>query len=308
MVCLTAPIVNMSGYKHSLYAASFQAIGQPIELPQSGGWILKRKINETGLYDAMGCYPLFCCQNWCSLKQDFQALNEDILTLAVVTDPFGRYQYEDLRDTFNHTAKAYKEHFVIDLSQNPASFISKHHQRNVRKASKNVQVVLGSPPVRYSETWIKLYRRLIQRHDIQGIAAFSARSLTDQLAVPGIKLFYAVEGQSIVGIMLWYVQREVAYYHLAAYSDRGYDLKASFALFQHSIEYFSEKGLCWLSLGAGAGVKGDTTDGLTRFKSGWSTGTRMAYFCGHVFDQKKYAECLQAKDLKEGEFFPAYRK
>jgi hypothetical protein len=297
----------ISGYAHPLYAASFRSNSQAIELKQSGSWILKRKIIRTDHYDAMGCYPLFCCRNWPSLKQDFKALGKDIYTLSVVTDPFGKYKYKDLQSTFNHIATPYKKHFVIDLSKDPKTYISSHHQRNIRTALKSVQVEFSDQPKRLVPTWIKLYQQLIQRHDIQGVAAFSAQTLTDQLGVPGIKVFYAMESSSIIGMMLWYIQQQVAYYHLAAYTDRGYELKASFALFQKAIDYFSATGLSWISLGAGAGVQGNATDGLTRFKKGWSTGTRMAYFCGHVFNQKGYSELLQERGIKEEPFFPAYR-
>ncbi|RUM94417.1 MAG: hypothetical protein DSZ28_03260 [Thiothrix sp.] len=297
----------MPGYGHPLYAASFQHMGQPVEFKQSGGWILKRKIVGTDDYDAMGCYPLFCCQNWSFLKQDLKKLNKDILTLAVVTDPFGEYKHTDLQDTFNHIATPYKEHFVIDLSRDPESYISSHHQRNIRKAVKRVQIAIIDQPRQIEKTWVSLYQQLIQRHNICGVSAFSAKVLTDQLAVPGIKVFHAVEGSTIIGMMLWYIHKEVAYYHLAAYTDRGYELNASFALFKKAIDYFSAKGLAWISLGAGAGVQGDAADGLTRFKKGWSTGTRTAFFCGHVFDQERYAELLKERGLKEGAFFPAYR-
>ncbi len=304
---LMFPDSIMFGYAHPLYAASFQNMSQPIELRRSDGWILKRQISGASSYDAMGCYPLFCCRDWSALKQDFEALNKDILTLTVVTDPFGEYEYEDLKNIFNHIAAPYKEHFVIDLSQEPRAYISSHHQRNICKALKNVSVESSSQPEQLAKTWLKLYQHLIQRHEIEGIAAFSAQALIDQLSVPGIKVFCAMEDSSVVGMMLWYVQQEVAYYHLAAYTDRGYKLKASFALFQKAIDHFSATGLSWISLGAGAGVQGDTSDGLTRFKRGWSTGTRVAYFCGHVFDQARYIGLLQERGIKEGDFFPAYR-
>jgi len=298
----------MAGYNHHLYAASFHNISQPIELKQSGSWVLKRNIMGTDNYDAMGCYPLFCCRNWSCLKQDIKELDKDILTLSVVTDPFGEYKYKELQAAFNHIAIPYKQHFVIDLSQDSGTYISNHHQRNVRKALKCLRVEISHQPRRVAKTWIKLYQQLIQRHGIRGIAAFSAQALTDQLSVPGIKVFRAMEGSTVIGMMLWYVQQEVAYYHLAAYTDRGYELKASFALLQKAIDYFSAKDLDWISLGAGAGVQENNADGLTRFKKGWSTGTRMAYFCGHVIDFRGYMELLRKRGIEDDGFFPAYRK
>ncbi len=43
-------------------------------------------------------------------------------------------------------------------------------------------------------------------------------------------------------MILWMVTPEIAYYHLAAYSDVGYEAKASFALFWHCLEAFAAEG------------------------------------------------------------------
>ena len=120
-------------------------------------------------------------------------------------------------------------------------------------------------------------------------------------------MFRAVHQEVTVGITLWYVQSNIAYYHLGAYSEIGYQLRASFALFWSVIEYFSSLKLQWLVLGAGAGFQGTETDGLSRFKKGWSTGTRTAYFCGHIFDFNRYAEIVKSKKKSTTDYFPAYR-
>jgi hypothetical protein len=128
-----------------------------------------------------------------------------------------------------------------------------------------------------------------------------------QLTTPGIVAFRAIWNHQTVGMLLWYVQGNTGYYHLGAYNPQGYQLNASFALFWKAIEYFSARELDWLSLGAGAGARGDANDGLTRFKRGWSTGTRTALFCGRIFDRKKYDEILSLRGTTDTGYFPAYR-
>ena len=54
----------MSGYMHLGYAESLVEFGTPRELPRSGGWVLERQIPGFSYRDAMGCYPLFACQDW----------------------------------------------------------------------------------------------------------------------------------------------------------------------------------------------------------------------------------------------------
>jgi hypothetical protein len=108
-------------------------------------------------------------------------------------------------------------------------------------------------------------------------------------------------------MILWYVHGEVGYYHLAAYNAAGYRIGASFALFARSIEFFASR-LRWLNLGAGAGVRPSSEDSLARFKSGWATGTRTAYFCGRIFDPSRYDELAARGNRSGGNYFPIYRK
>jgi hypothetical protein len=299
--------MNDSGYLHPLYAQSLIEFGQPLKLPDSLGWILKRSIPGTSNFDGTGCYPIFACENWAYLGRDLDWVADQLVSLSLVTDPFGAYSQRDLLGCFHDIAIPYKEHFVVDLQQQPQEFVDSHHQRNAHKALKTIKVEVCIEPIKFLDDWVLLYDNLIQRHDIKGIARFSRESFMRQLTVPGVVAFRAVFDNQTIGMSLWYVQDEVAYYHLGAYSNEGYDRKASFAIFWLLLEYFSMKGLHWLSLGAGAGIRGDKSDGLTRFKQGWSTGTRTAYFCGRIFDHEKYQEILSKQKIGNTHYFPAYR-
>ena len=55
-------------------------------------------------------------------------------------------------------------------------------------------------------------------------------------------------------------------------------------------------------------INNDGTDGLSRFKRGWSTGTRTAYFCGRIFDHARYSEIMSVEGGGTTDYFPAYRK
>jgi hypothetical protein len=225
----------------------------------------------------------------------------------LVTDPFGQYTQPDLLKYFKDIARPYKEHFVIDLQQKPENYVAAHHQRNVHKALRTVNVEICNEPINYLDEWVSLYNSLIARHHISGIARFSRDAFAKQLRVPGITAFRAHIDGRILGMLLWYIQGNVGYYHLGAYSPEGYKLNASFALFWTLLVYFADAGLQWLSLGAGAGIQGHQNDGLSRFKRGWSTGQQMAYFCGRIYDREKYQEIVQARKVPPTNFFPAYR-
>jgi len=296
-----------SGYSHPLYSQSLGKFGEPLELPASQSWILKRPIPGTSQFDGMGCYPIFACEDWSGLEKDLAWVGDQLVCLSLVTDPFGGYNRQDLTKWFKDIARPYKEHFVVDLQQRPEEFVAAHHQRNTRKALKVVTVEICTEPLQYLNEWVYMYNNLIERHDIIGITKFSRDVFATQLSVPGLVAFRAVVDDKTVGMLLWYIQGNVAYYHLGAYSPAGYKLNASFALFWTTLGYFAQTGLTWLGLGAGAGTLGDENDGLSRFKRGWSTGTRTAYFCGRIFDPKKYQEIVEARGIPPTEFFPAYR-
>ncbi|HET6977590.1 MAG TPA: GNAT family N-acetyltransferase [Pyrinomonadaceae bacterium] len=299
---------GMNGYSHPGYAASLAEFGKPRALPRSSGWILERPILGTPYRDAMGCYPLFACRDWSRLDLDLEELRSELVTLTVVADPFGNHDPAQLGKCFPTLVTPFKEHLVTELSGSPESFVATQHRRKAQKALERVDIERVADPTAFADQWIELYANLVQRHGIRGLTVFSAASFRAQLAVPGISLFRVISGHETVGMTLWYTNREVAYYHLGAYSDLGYELEASFALFWYVLESFSSQGLQWLDLGAGAGLSTkDRSDGLTRFKRGWATGTRMAYLCGRIFDHSKYEQAVRARNLNAGDYFPPYR-
>jgi len=164
----------------------------------------------------------------------------------------------------------------------------------------------ADPPV-LAGVWSALYQRLVARHRINGLAAFSPTTLARQLEVPGVVLFRAERAGTTVGMTVWYTAGSVAYYHLAAYHDAGYAVGASFAIFDFALRHFAETGVQWLDLGGAPGLDADGSDGLSRFKRGWATGTRPAYLCGRIFDRPAYAALVEAARSLETTYFPAYR-
>ncbi len=296
----------MSGYLDPAYAESLSEFGIPLSLPHCGGWLLEREIPHTKLHDAMGCYPLFACESWSKLKTDLQELDKDLVSVCLVTDPFGDFDVAYLRECFPDLVKPFKDHFVTDLSQPLESLVHPHHLRNARNALRKLDVERCIKPLEFLDDWTSLYETLIQRHEITGVAAFSKNSFARQLAAPGIAAFRAVEHDNTVGMLLWYTQHDRAYYHLGAYSQRGYETGASFALFDHALRYFCSQEIKWLNLGAAAGSTGRDS-GLARFKQGWSNGVRTAYFCGRILAPKEYEQLVAATNTGLTGYFPAYR-
>jgi hypothetical protein len=297
----------VTGYLHPDYAKSLSEFGAPLQLPKSGGWLLKRIIDGADA-DAMGTYPLFACSDWKSLKCDLNQLGKSLVSVVVVTDPFGEYDESLLRDCFGDLVIPFKSHFLNDLTCPPESAICEHHARNATIGLKQVTVERCTDPFSLLDDWVRLYSVLTQRHQITGIRAFSATSFARQLKTPGIVCFRALHDLQTIGMILWYVQNSVAYYHLGAYTEEGYRLRASFALFRQALDYFAQSGLKHANLGAGAGLGSDADDGLTRFKRGWSTSERKTYLCGRIFDHQAYDRLIRIRNAATTGYFPAYRK
>ncbi|HWQ31820.1 MAG TPA: GNAT family N-acetyltransferase [Blastocatellia bacterium] len=297
----------MTGYLHAAYASAFVEHGEPLLLPASQGWLIRRAIAGTAEADAMGCYPFLACRNWRGLDEDLQALDDDLVSVTVVTDPLGEFEPDDLRRAFPDLVRFYKKHFIADLSQPLRSFVSSHHQRNARQALSHLSVE-RCPSDSALDEWVQLYQHLIVRHSISGLAAFSRDSFARQLQVPGLVIWRAVEAGRTVGMTLWYQNAERADYHLAAYTPRGYELKASAALFWRAFEEFAAAGVRRVVLGAGAGISNDGSDGLTRFKRGWANETRPVYLCGRIGRRRAYEQLTGRATADESSFFPAYRQ
>lgn len=295
---------SSKGYSCEAYARSLSELGTPVHLTGCGGWLVRRRIPGTVWNDAMGCYPLFACSDWGRLPHDLEHGTRDWVSVTVVADPFGDYDTGLLRRAFPDLVAPFKQHFVVDLRS--PSRLPENHARNLRKARAAVSVERCRDPESFGSEWVRLYAALVKRHEIRGIAAFSPATLLSQLSVPGLTMFRACQAGRTVGIVLWFEDGEVGYYHLAAYDDAGYETNASFALFAASIEHLSGR-LRWLDLGSGAGLRtGD--DGLTRFKRGWATGTRTAYLCGRIVDRRRYSEIADQAHRTAGSYFPLYRQ
>lgn len=294
----------MTGYLSREYAQSFIEWGVPEPLPEAGGWLVKRAIPGSRLYDAMGPYPLFCCRNWARLAADLGVLAERLVAVSLVIDPFAGVEPAAFEDAFDFV-RPWKSHFVTDLSKPAGAIVRGKHRRNVARAERRVTVEVCGDPMRFLEDWLILYGELCRRHGISGLRAFSRAAFTAQLRVPGLVMLRATAGGETVGLHLWYLQGDVAYAHLGATNALGYALMASYALFSGAIEHFRTRAR-WLELGAGPGLSPSAEGGLAWFKRGFATGTRPTYFCGRILDRAAYAELATAAG-HHGPYFPAYR-
>lgn len=291
----------MSGYADAGYAHSLIEFGEPRALPRSEGWLLERPVPGGEGRDLMGPYPLFACRDWAALASDLEALEDRAVSVVLVADPLGGAGEDDLARAFPDLMRAYKHHHVRDLEQ--AGDVPAHHRRHIRRAAAALDVVVCTDPALHLDDWTRLYAGLVERHGLVGIRAFSRAAFARQLALPGLVAVRAERNGATVGMALWLEDAPDAHYHLAAYSPEGYEVSASYAIFEHAFRHLRARGVRWVDLGGSVG-EGSAAAGLERFKHGWASGARTAYLCGRVLDRAAYEQLSAGRNAG---WFPAYR-
>lgn len=289
----------MGGYLHPLYAQSFSEIGEPIFLPKSKGWLIKRHIPGTDYFDAMGPYPLFFCEDYESVLSDFENLKDQLVSISLVIGPFAKFSQQLYKVYFN-IFYPYKDHYIFDTQQPLLESISKYSHRDARKALKKVSVAWEIAPNINLDEWVQLYDHLIERHNITGIRAFSRDCFSKQIRIPNTHFFKASHKGKVVAGDLFYIQGDVAYGHLLALSPKGYELGASHAIKWVAIQQLS-KTVRWINFGGGT----EKQSGLDSFKKGWSNTTGKSFFCGKILRHEIYQQLALNTDANG--WFPVYR-
>jgi hypothetical protein len=292
------------GYRHPLYAASLAGIGTPLALDGCRGWLIERSIPDSAFADAIGIRPRFDCVEWSRLGRDLSLLSDRLVSVTLVTDPFAAVVEPGLREIFD-VVTPFKRHYLVDLDT-PLT-VGRRHRRNLEYARKSVTVHACDDPSAYLDEWCGLYALLLRRHGGGSTPELSREAFERQLCVPGLTLLRACEGDTTIGLHLWYDDGLVARGHLGATSARGYELRASYALYAAAIDYFRGR-LRWLDLGGVAGDSDtDPADGLRQFKSGWATATRQSFLCGRVLQPETYACLVRNTPEPQTPYFPRYR-
>jgi hypothetical protein len=291
-----------TGYFHPAYASSLRHVGEPLPLPASGGWVLRRAIAAGPFHDCTGPYPLFVCRDWRGLADDFAELRgSGLISVTLVPDPFGRYSGADLDSLFD-VVRAVKTRWIADLRTDFHAGVSSHHRRHVDRALAAVRVERCADPLQYATEWSACYLSFVQRQGVTGPAAFPPAALAAHLSIPGLVMYRASRDEQTLGFSLWMTQDSCAYGHLAAYTDEGREAGASYACQWTMLQDLQRQGVERVDLGAGV----SDGDGLARWKAGWTPHSQASLLCGAILRPAEYHQLAQG--MAHHSFFPPYRE
>ena len=259
--------------------------------------VLIRPIAAGGM-DAAGAYPMAALGQDSDVSAGLaQLAARGLVSVVLVADPLHGPPAERLAAAFA-LARPFKTHYLVE----PARFApNKHHRAEIRRSQNRCRVERVSLAAMLGD-WMRLYSGLVDRHAIGGAAVFSDRYWRYIAGLAELETFAAYVEDEVVAMGLWLRHGGVGYNHLGASSAAGYAAGASYAVYAAAIDHHADCAV--LNLGGGAGRRDDPSDGLARFKRGFSTATATAHLYGAVLDPERYAALSAGRETG---FFPAYR-
>lgn len=288
-------------YAREDYAWSLPHIGAAFPVPEWNGHVLTRATPCGTRLDAIGPYPLTVLAADADLAAGLARLKAaGLVSVVLVLDDRLRPSMVAL-EAGPVTVRRFKSHYVYDRSQGPLAY-SKHHRYELRRALARTSV----SEIRLADhlpAWERLYGQLIARHGLGGLHAFPPAHHEALSKLACLRTFGAFVEDRLVSAHLFVIHGGHAMSHLAASAPEGYQTGAAYAVNDLAAAELTDCGL--INFGGGAGMDDDPTDGLVRFKKGFSNKVEPAYLCTAVLDHDAY-RALSAGRGDSG-FFPAYR-
>lgn len=290
-------------YATLAYAKTLAHVGSPVDLPAWRTCVIARDWRRRAK-DAVGPYPLTCLGSDSDLGMGLDELRKaGFVSVLLVVDGLIGPAIDRLQRAFT-IARPFKTHYIVDQSLG-AYRPSKHHRYEIRRAMEHGVEIRIEPLRGILDAWTALYQGLISRHCITGVQCFTRDSFEALAACEGLIAVGAYIGSELIACHLWFQYEEIVWSHLAASNARGYATAAAYAVCDQSIRNFSGR---LINLGGSAGIDDAASDGLARFKAGFSNRTQTASLIGSVLDPTLYqALCSERSGISHENYFPAYR-
>lgn len=282
------------------YAATLSHVGKPFEVPEWGTHVIVRPI-AGGAEDVVGCYPIAVLNQDADVLGGLERLKAaGFVSATLVCDDWHRPDHMRGFDIVREFKSHYYMHKGPGHSFAGGYYPHQEHRRKIRRSKRDV-VCREIDLKTHLDEWIALYDTLVRRHILTGVHAFPRDSFKALADIQGITAVAGFVGDEMVSCNIWAVHEGRAHSHLVASNEKGYELRAAYAVTDFSIRHFADCDV--INLGGSAGT-GDKEDGLAQFKRGFSNATAPAWLCGAILNRDAY-DLLSAG--KTTDYFPEYR-
>jgi hypothetical protein len=288
----------MHPYSTAAYAATLSHVGHPFDVPEWGTHVIARSIPGGGA-DIIGTYPICALPSDADISGGMKRLKDaGFVSVTLVLD--NHHRPDRLPGLY---VREFKQHYIHEGNQNSIAGgyrPSQDHRYKIRRSRRHVD----ARPIKlagYLNEWCALYDGLVKRHILSGVHVFPRESFASLSQIGGIEAFGGFVGDELVCISIWAAHEGRAYSHLVASSERGYELRASYAVMDAAIRHYADFDV--INLGGSAGP-GDRDDGLSQYKRGFCNATSPSWLATAILDDEAYDKLSGDKVT---EFFPSYR-
>jgi len=289
-------------YATDVYARSLLHWGKPLAVPAWGTSVIVREID--GAQDAAGVYPFAVFKHDADIATGIEQLrNSGLVSLVMVFDAFHCPDAIELERHFDFV-RPFKTHYIYRKEKGAIRYDT-HHQRALRRAQREVRVESLDLKL-YSNSWQSLYDNVITKFRLTGLHAFPEDHAKKISTIEGVTALGAWHDDNLVSCHIFASNGKYAHSHLVASNQDGYDTRAAYAINDFAITCFRDEQV--INFGGGAGAGDKESDGLARFKRGFSNDTELSYLCGVILDKERYDALCTARDIAhDTSYFPAYR-
>lgn len=261
--------------------------------------MIVRPIPLSGYQDAISIYPFDLDAHQHSLE--VAERHAGIVSSIGISDPLG------MPLTDRPSTEAYKHHHICDLKKYSEHTLPENHRRNIKKCFKTGHIAMNMLPnvIGTAAACHQVYQNLVRRHEIPDawFTNYSQEQFEHLLEAPGAILFqYFGKDNALEGISLFYFNGANVYYHLSAQSEVAYENASMFGMMHTALRFFKKLGANRVVLGS---VPEGGSDGLERFKAGFSHNWKHNYITRIIHDQEAYE--ILSKGKESTGFFPQYR-
>ena len=298
---------QLTGYQSKGYIKSYYQDSDMVYLANADGWLGKRLINHNGECDLSGGYPMAFFNNLPCIEQDFRPLvKQGFISMTFVTNQINNLTVNKLSQKVD-LFKPFKKHYLATLEKPWENVVRRTMKKNALRAFKlfDVSPVDSLYNSDYAETLWRLHQKSLAGKHISIDYPINFNVLKEQLNMPGIKLFKGEYNNKIHGIACYIEVADKVYGHVIGSTQFGLNNHLNYGLYAVALKYY-HKQKAFIDFGGNAGLVNDSSCGLSKFKSGWSSHVANTYICGKILNSNKYQQLIGER-FKNSKYFPAYR-